>query len=497
VTKTIAPAGLFSMQGVQPPFAIFVVGVVVAIGWAPYLGNSLLLDETLTAWVVQDGLAEALDRTLHFQPQPAYNLFMWFWTQLAGASETALRIPSVVAAIASCVAIAKLGTRLTRDRETGLLAAVVLATSWNVYRESIDARSYMLGLLVLLCLALCLIRWIEEGRLRDALFGGVLAALLPHLHFFFVLCYPGFIVYAWLRRSDARWERNQFAWVGAILAFGALLYIPIGLMLAAQGGSYSFVAPPSWRSLFEVFVWAAPVAGLLAGIAVVAVFGGDSARAENADVAALPRESSAMLGAWMLVPLLLLFGVSIASDMSVFLGRYLIPAIPAVCLFYAIALRRIGNGPARVVAIVVIAFASLAIHERPRDDFRGAAEAVSEFVAGDASMPVLLASGLIEGEDVKWLRDPMLADYLNTPAKVYPMDGWLVTLPRRLKDHPMTSEIVGPILAGGDPFVVVEWFGNGARATRWFLARAERAGYGADPRSFGGVRVVFFTPKAG
>ena len=535
VSKSTAPARLPGMQGIQPAMTAFVVGVVgfvVAVTWLPGLSNSFLLDETLTAWVVQDGLADAFERTVHYQPQPAYNLFMWFWAQLAGVSEIALRIPSLLAAIASCVAIARLGTRLTKDRETGLLAAVVLATSWNVYREAVDARSYMLGLIVLLCLALALIRWIEEGRWRDAWLCGVLAALLPHLHFFFVLCYPGLLVYGWSRRSTARWQPRQFALIASILGIGGVLYVPIALMLAAQGGSYSFVATPSWRSLFEVFVWAVPVAGLLAGLAVVGVFGpastrveavGNTSRAdaiadaanaadaadaadageigrtesgEDSSLAVLPRESALLLGVWMFVPLLSLYFVSILSDVSIFLGRYLIPAIPAVSLLYAIAIRRIDRRPARVVAIVVMALASLAIHTRPYDDFRGAARAVNEFVAGDESVPVLLASGLIEGEDVRWLRDPRLADYLNTPAKVYPLTGRLVTLPRRLKNHPTASEIARPILASRKPFVVVEWFGNGARVTNWFLSRAKRAGYLAEPASFGAVRVLFMTPNA-
>ena len=196
----------------------------------------------------------------------------------------------------------------------------------------------------------------------------------------------------------------------------------------------------------------------------------------------------------MLLPLILLFGVSIATEASIFLGRYLISAIPALCIVYAIAIRRIDHAPARVVAIVVMACASLVIHERPRDDFRAAAVAVNEFVAEDAETSVLVASGLIEGEEVSWLRDPKLADYLNTPAKVYPLSGRLVTLPRRLKDHPLAGAIVGPVLSSGDRFAVVEWYGNGARVARWFLARAEGAGYRAEPLSFGGVRVLLMTP---
>jgi hypothetical protein len=194
----------------------------------------------------------------------------------------------------------------------------------------------------------------------------------------------------------------------------------------------------------------------------------------------------------MLLPLLVLFAVSIWTDMSIFLGRYLIPAIPAVCLFYAIALRRIEWGPARVAAVVVIALASFMIHERPYDDFRGAALAVNAFTANDNSTPILLASGLIEGEDENWLRDPTLADYLNAPAEYYPLEGQLVTLPRRLRGHPMASEIVDPILRSADRFVAIEWYGNGAQIIQPLIQRASAAGYRVVRRGFGGVRVAFF-----
>lgn len=495
VTKAFALARLSPTQGVHVAVAAGLVLVLAAVCWVPHLPNSLWLDETLTFWVVRDGLAETLERTVQYQPQPAYYVFIWFWTQIAGVGEIALRLPSLLAALGACIAIARLGMLLTRDRETGLLAAIVFASSWNVYRESVDARSYMLGVVVLLCLALSLIRWIEEGRWRDAWICGLLAAVLPSLHVFFVLTYPAFALYLWLRRSEATWNVKQIATVALLLLIGALLFLPVGLMLADHGGSYSFVAPPRWRSLFEVFTWGAPVAGLLAGIGLSAMLGGRPAEpsaAEPSILSGIPRESGALLVTWMFVPLLLLFGVSMWTEMSIFLGRYLIPAIPAVCLFYAIALRAIAWPPARVVAVVVIAIASLASHERPHDDFRGAALVVNEFTAKDGSTPILFASGLIEGEDENWLRDPERAKYLNAPAEYYPLDGQLVTLPRKLRGHPMAGQIVDPVLGSADRFVAVEWYGNGARIIQPLALRAEAAGYRVVRRGFGGVRLAFF-----
>jgi len=495
VAREFALARLSPMQGVNVAIATGLILALAAVCWVPHLPASLWLDETLTFWVIRDGLAETLERTIHYQPQPAYYIFIWFWTQIAGVSEIALRIPSLLATLAACVALARLGTSLTRDRETGLLAAVVFASSWNVFRESVDARSYMLGVLVLLCLALSLIRWIEEGRWCDAWLCGVLAAVLPSLHLFFVLTYPALGLYALLRRSEARFDVKQVGLVGLLLLLGAFLFLPVGLMLLEHGGSYSFVPRPQWRALFEVFAWIPPLVGLLVAIALSGIWGSRSSASSDSDLAdsrGLSRESGVLLAVWMFLPLLLLFAVSKWTDMSVFLGRYLIPAIPAVCLFYAIALRGIGWGPARVVAVVVIALASFVIHERPHDDFRGAALAVNEFTAGDDSTPILLASGLIEGEDENWLRDPTLADYLNAPAEYYPLEGQLVTLPRRLRGHPMASEIVEPILRRADRFVAIEWIGNGAQVLQPLIQRADAAGYRVVRRGFGGVRVAFF-----
>lgn len=495
VTKASALARLSAAQGVNSAIAAGVVLVLAAVGWLPHLPDSLWLDETLTYWVVRDGLAETLDRTLHYQPQPAYYVFIWFWTQLVGVGEAALRIPSLLAAFGACIALARLGSMLTRDRETGLLAAIVFASSWNVYREAVDARSYMLGLVVLLGLALCLVRLIEYGRWRDAWFCGVLAALVFNLHVFFVLIFPALFIFTALRWSEARCTLRQVGLVGLLTLFGALLFLPVGLMLVEHGSSYLFLAPPRWSALFEVFAWGAPVAGLLAGLSLSVMLGGrPEARSESelATSRSVPFESGVLLATWMLVPLAVLFIVSRWTGMSIFLGRYLIPAIPAVCLFYAIALRGIPSGLARVVAVIVIALASLVMHERPHDDFRGAALAVNQFVAGDDSVPILLASGLIEGEDEQWLRDPVRADYLNAPAEYYPFDGRLVTAPRKLFDHPMSKEILDPILERGDRFAAVEWYGNGARIMPSLIRRAEAAGYRVVRRRFGAVRVALF-----
>lgn len=502
VSRTGALDRLSSLAGVGPAIALLAVGLLALLGWAPHLPDSLWLDETLTAWVVGDGLGDAIHRSLHYQPQPGYFVFVWLWTRVAGASEVALRLPSLLAALAACVALARLGTLLTRDRETGWLAAVVLASSWNLFRESVDARSYMLGLLAAIGLAIALVRWLDAGRWRAAWAIGLLGATLPHLHLFFALIYPAFGAYAWLRWPVGGRDRRQVALVGGLLALGALLFLPVARMIVEQGGAYSFVPPPAWRSLFEVWAWGPPVAGLLFGLGVTGLMprGAEGAEAAvpPADPApAIRRESRVLIGVWLLLPLFLLFAVSMATDANVFLGRYLIPAIPAVALVYAMALRAIPSARARVAAVAVVVLAAFVSHERPPDDFRGAAAAVSDWVGEDASVPVLFASGLVEGEDERWLRDPQRAAYLNSPATVYPIAGRLIAIPRRISGHPLGAGIVDPVLRDARRFAAIEWFGNGARVLPWLVQRAEAAGYRVERRGFGGVRVAFFDAPRG
>jgi mannosyltransferase len=471
------------------------VGFLAAFTWAPHLPDSLWLDETLTAWVIQGSFGEMIERSVDYQSQSAYYVFLWFWTRVVGSSEVALRLPSLLSALGACAILAQLGTRWTRDRETGLLAMVILASTWSVFRESVDARSYMPGLFVLLCVVLFLVRWLDTGRWWDACLCGAFAGLTPHFHLFLVLTYPAFFAYAALRWHRSRGSIAQLAVVGSLLLIGALLFLPFLQTIVANGSDYSVAPRPDWISLCRVFVFVAPVAGLLVGLCASGVL--VSTRADATEpipdrTEPISREVGVLLALWMLAPLLILYSVSVSTDKSVFLERFLMPAIPAVCLFYAFAVRAIPARTARVLAMVVIALASFVTNVRPQDDFRGAVRFVNQFAAEDVSVPTLFASGLIEGQHESWLRDPSHAAYLQAPMAYYPLDGPLVTLPRRLRGQAIGIEIVDPILESSRRFATIEWTGNGAKILQWLVPRAEEAGFRVTVRTYGTVRVALF-----
>ncbi len=496
---------------IETTIATVLILSVAAVAWVPHLPHSLWLDETLTFWTVKDGLWDAVTRGVQFQSQPAYYLLIWFWTQALGTSETILRLPSLLAVLVACAALARLGTRLTGDRALGSLAAVVFASTSIVFREVVDARSFALGTTLLIGLALSVVSWLDNGRWRDAWCVGVLAGVIPHFHVFFALTYPAFILYGVMRSRSTPVRLDQGALIGALITVAALLSIPAALTLLANRGSYSFAPTPSLKRLLTAFVWAPPVAGLLAGLCVDGISRKSTPETKGATatnlnklkpIPAIDREVGILLSVWSLTPLLVLYFASILTSSSIFLDRYLITSLPAVSLLYAIALRRIDSRAARGLAMIVIALACLVSYTRPVDDFRGAALAVNRFVAAEKSVPVLLASGLIESQDENWLRDPARAAYLAAPTAYYPLDGHVVSLPRKvrllLEDHSrerrIGDAIVEPILRESDRFAAIEWTGNGANVMPWLIERAENAGYTRIMnRRFGSVRVVGFS----
>ena len=170
-----------------------------------------------------------------------------------GTSEVALRALSLVSMLGACVGLAKLGEVLLDDREIGLFAALVLATSWNAFREAVDARPYALGSLALTWAAVALVRWIRGGEWRDAVLLGVLAGFLPHAHPFFALPLVAFGYFAWSAGSaeehpGVEYRRQQLV-IAVLLSMSFLLSLPV-LSRYVRSSERSIVGGSAelWRS---------------------------------------------------------------------------------------------------------------------------------------------------------------------------------------------------------------------------------------------------------
>ncbi|GLQ89934.1 glycosyltransferase family 39 protein [Dyella flagellata] len=111
--------------------------------------SSLWIDELFTVYVIHHdgGLGEVFRRALTDAHPPLYYFFEYAWTRLAGLSETALRLPSAVFAVASLFIFA-LGTRRVLSHTAIAFACAVAGVSAFWFEQSQNARSYGLCLVL-------------------------------------------------------------------------------------------------------------------------------------------------------------------------------------------------------------------------------------------------------------------------------------------------------------------------------------------------------------
>src|ERR1700722_15292597 len=126
-----------------------VFGLIALIACvATFIGLSksgFWIDELFTIYLIKHdgGIAEVIRRQLTDTHPPLYPIFLHCWAQLAGFSESALRLPSAVFAVLSFVIFA-VGTRRVLSTTAIAFACAVATMSDFWFYQSQNARSYEL-----------------------------------------------------------------------------------------------------------------------------------------------------------------------------------------------------------------------------------------------------------------------------------------------------------------------------------------------------------------
>lgn len=185
---------------------------------------------------------------------PLYYSLLHAWIAVAGTSETALRLPSVLLGL-PVVWLTYAAGRLVAGAAVGLVGSAVVATSPFLVRFAQEARMYALLLLLAAGCAWC-VAWLvtrDAGGRRAwpvwAAYGSSAGlALLTHTSAVFLVaaCAAVLLLSPRIRRRDA-----LVAWVGAHALAVALwaLWVPGLLRQAAAPGGISWLGAPSWTAI--------------------------------------------------------------------------------------------------------------------------------------------------------------------------------------------------------------------------------------------------------
>lgn len=395
------PAGRGDRLGRFPGWLVLAVPALaeLIIGGYRISGPSLWRDEAATIVGAARPFGAILALVRHEDAVHApYYLLLHPVIALAGTSELALRLPSLLATCAAVALTAALGRRLAvasalpAAGATGLLAGLALAAVPLTTRYAQEARPYALATLSAVLASYLLVRAVTGGR-TGWWAGYAMALALTGLFNLFalpLLALAHGVSLALSRRREAPGARSAVEpgdrsavepglaepagraadsvrrWLMACAVAG-ILTAPIVLLSAGQSAQISWVArpgPSAVASLMRDFAGTAVLIPFALGLALVGCAAGLGIRRGaglSLAVVAVP---------WLVVPPVLLIAVSLAHP--VYVERYVVFCLPALALLVGAGLTglvqlvrssgrlsRIWPGRERLVAVAPSALAAV------------------------------------------------------------------------------------------------------------------------------------------
>ena len=365
--------------------------VMLGLGLYGLTGAALWGDELLTWGITEINWSEFQALSTRFvTPMMPYYLLMRGWTELAGTSDAALRLPSVLAAAGAVGVVGRLGTRLLTPL-AGLLAGLLLAVVPAMSRYAQEARPYTMAMLAVALSALALLRATEKPSAWRFVAYGAAVALVGVMHLValsIVLAHGAWIV-ATRRDLLLKWA------IAAAVA--CLPTVPLAWYGMQQRDAVAWIANSPASQPLAFF------GGLFGPLSVMTVVAG------VALLSLTTRAKPLMAILWATVPLVAVYLAGLQLG-SVWLPRYMMFVIPAWVLLAAITMVRSSIAS----AVAVLALVALVGLPSQRD---------ARMEAGH---------GLAARQAAKIISD----GYQPGDAIVYgTTGGGLLTTPRDLVDH--------------------------------------------------------------
>lgn len=356
---------------------------MTALLWFGFLARVLHLgaqsiwgDEAFT-WVVTQApdWFGTLARDVH---PPLYFALITLWTKLAGTSEFALRVPSVLASLLSMALLFLLAREVLRQRpeRTSMavppIAVLLFTLSDLEIMVAQDARSYTLHLIWVMLSILAYLRWLRTDSRRWLLGWIVSTTLIVYTHYIGVFTPLAVGLHALLFLRG----RKRFIALGS-LTVSALLVLPwgLGVVLPQQVGKFAGDVVQAYESNLETLwflrkSWFTDQWALMLGLALVGLLGLHATK-RGWSLRWKPWRGTALLLLWMVVPLLLAF---LLNEWLPVLYDYRISQItPPIVLLLALGL---GAFPREaraffLVVIVIYGISTVEVYRQkpPWDEF--------------------------------------------------------------------------------------------------------------------------------
>jgi mannosyltransferase len=299
-------------------------------------------------------------------------------------SETALRLPSVIATAAVAYGLVVIGRRLGAER-AGLVGGLVYALLPIVSRYAQEARSYAIVSALAVLATWTLLNALDTRRWsRYAIYAGSLS-LLGWLHLYALLLIPAHAVTVllWNRRELPRWT--------AAAAVAVAVVVPLAVVASAERQQVAWLQKPGLHDIVDL---AAQTGGSWWGVTLLVAL----AVAGTVVAVRLARPLAMVALPWAVLPIVLSFTISQAQP--IYHPRYVLFCVPAFALLAGATFARpmrswavMVNRAVPLLAVALLAALTLPAHLLLRqpatraDDLRSvAAWLTAQERPGDAAL---------------------------------------------------------------------------------------------------------------
>ncbi len=478
-------------------YAIYAVSLVGSISfWFTAIHAPLWLDETHSFFVIKAGFRQIMPR-MGWPTVPVYPYILWLSTKVLGTSEVALRIPSILAMLGAVYLLYRAARELF-DHDVAIIAAIVFCLHPVVIFAAIDVRPYAFAALAINASILALVQLRHNDSNWMAALFGLLAASIAHFQFLFTVILPAFAICFFAIKTDDRktlWRQACIAFAAFVLAF--LPVVSVLKVMFQTRGTHVFARYPTLAPLVLTFTIGTLVLVLALTLLIALV-------KRRLDVRSHFKDGQGVLCVSLgVVPILILFGISRATSIQVFVPRYLLVAVPGIALCWVLMVNWINSRALRLLfAVALVVTAACLYLSDPASKLHSytwkyALEMAERNASADGAT-VLICSDFPEANDVPMPTGEAVKDSgLFAPLSYYKLSVPVVGLPRALNDEAIrvASRFLQEATQRHERFLALA-FVPSYKTLDWIESRTSATYSVHEIGISNGIKVLEFRPRA-
>jgi hypothetical protein len=459
--------------------------------WFLAIRAPLWLDETVSMFLIQGGFSGIMSRQA-WPDSPAYSCLLWLWTKTMGTGEILLRISSVLPMLAAVYLLYRAARELF-DRDVAIIAAIAFSLHPIVAFAAIDIRPYAVAVLALNASILALVHLRNNNSNWLAVLFGISAACAVDLQLLFGAILPALVAsFIAFKIGDlkALWRQLSVSLVAFALAF--LPVVPRLQYMLHTSGTHVFSEAPRLMQLVSTLT--------IRALAIILVIFLLIAASKHLLRPSGDRAIVLLCFSLALVPLVILYALSVGTSVHVFVPRYRLVAVPGIALCWGLLVSWIDSRSLRLwccVALVVVSVCvSFGSHSTRRHQYswKHALELVQQNASADDA-PVLICSDLPEADYMRMPTGAAIAKSGILPSlSYYKLSVPVVALPRSLNDEAMRVGSQWMKQAGQQRFLAMAFLQSYATLD-WLAKNAAATHDVRELGTFDGVKVLEFVPR--